>query len=388
MQRYDFDKVLDRTNSNSQKWEKYAGQDILPMWVADSDFEVAPEIIDALEKRVSHGIFGYAEQPSVEVNLAIQKHLKAHYNWTIDTDWIVPLPSLVSGLALSCLMTDSKSDEVLIPSVIYPPFKYVVSNTERTCIEIPIKLEKALNCEHWILDFDKLEEAITPQTKLLLFCNPQNPAGSVYTREELERLHRICEKRNLLVCSDEIHCDLILNDELKHIPLATLNQDASDRTITLMAASKTFNIAGLGFGFAVIPNQALRKKFKVLSRKRMPDVNVLAQTATEAAFTHGENWRSQQIDYLRINRDYLMHEINAIQGLKMHPLEASYLAWIDVSALNLNDPETFFEEAGVGISAGKYFGDNNFIRLNFACRKSLLEEAVLRIKKTVNQKTS
>ena len=385
MQRYDFDKVLDRTQSNSQKWEKYAGQDILPMWVADSDFEVAPEIIEALQKRVSHGVFGYAEQPSVEVNLAIKNHLKKQYNWAIDSEWIVPLPSLVSGLTLSCLMTDSKQDEILTPSVIYPPFKYVISNTERICIKIPNKLSPTINSEHWILDFEALEKLITPKTKLLLFCNPQNPSGSVYTKEELEQLHHICEKNDLLICSDEIHCDLLLEKKLKHIPFATLNEDASNRTITLMSASKTFNIAGLGFGFAIIPNSDLREQFKALSRKRMPDVNVLAQTATEAAFTQGENWRLQQIQYLITNRNYLMDEINAIDGLKMYPLEASYLAWIDVSALNLEDPETFFEKAGVGISAGKYFGDNNFIRLNFACRKSLLEEAVLRIKKAMRK---
>ena len=385
MQAYDFDKVVDRTNSNSQKWEKYAGRDILPMWVADSDFEVAPEIIEAMQKRVAHGVFGYAEQPAEEVKSSIRNHLELQYHWAIDEEWIVPLPSLVSGLALSCLMTDNEGDEVLTPAVIYPPFKYVISNTNRKCLQIPAILDTESSSERWILDFDALEKAITPKTKLLLFCNPQNPSGTVYTKDELEKLHHICKQHDLLICSDEVHCDLILDDK-KHLPFATLNNDASERTITLMAASKTFNIAGLGFGFAIISSKDLREKFKVLVRTKMPDVNVLAQTATEAAFNHGENWRQQQINYLRLNRDYLMQEINSIKGLKMYPLEATFLAWIDVSGLKLEDPETFFENAGVGISAGKYFGDDNFIRLNFACRKSLLEEAVLRIKKAVNKK--
>ena len=388
MQIYDFDKVLDRKNTNSQKWEKYAGRDIIPMWVADSDFETAPEIVDALQERVMHGIFGYSEQPSNDINNAIQYHLKSQYDWLINQDWIVPLPSLVSGLSLSCLMTESSDDEIMIPQTIYPPFKYVLDNTKRIRIQIPMQLKSSSGVERWTLDFTALEKAITPKTKLLLFCNPQNPAGTVYTKTELERLHLICEQHKLLICSDEIHCDLILEKNKKHIPFAMLNPDAESRTITLMAASKTFNIAGLGFGFAVIPNATLREKFRILVRQRMPDINVLAQTATAAAFTKGENWRQQQIKYLRANRDYLFEKINAIEGLKMYPLEATFLAWIDVSKLMLEDPESFFEEAGVGISAGKYFGDSNFIRLNFACRRSLLEEAVSRIKKAIIKKAT
>jgi cystathionine beta-lyase len=239
--------------------------------------------------------------------------------------------------------------------------------------------------QRWILDLEELEASITPQTELLLFCNPHNPAGTVYSHDELIKIQDICQRHDLLICSDEIHCDLILNKEKKHIPFATMNEDAANRSITLMAASKTFNIAGLSFGFAIIPNDKLREKFKVLVLETMPEINVLAQTATEAAFKYGENWRIEQIEYLRANRDYLLQEINAIKGLKMYPLDATFLAWIDVSALNLDDPETFFDEAGVGISAGKYFGDSNCIRLNFACPRSTLEEAVKRIQKAVKK---
>ncbi len=377
-----FDKIIDRSHSNSEKWEKYAGRDILPLWVADSDFETAPEIIDALQKRVAHGIFGYAQQPTPSVKDAIQSHLKFHYDWEIDQEWIVPLPSLVSGLGLSCMMTEPSS-EILLPQTIYPPFKYVINNTKRHAVTIPMRLKPAT--QRWILDFEELEASITPQTKLLLFCNPQNPAGTVYTHDELKLLKDICQRHDLIVCSDEIHCDLLLDREKRHIPFATLNDDAANRSITLMSASKTFNIAGLGFGFAIIPNHDLRAKFKVLVRQTMPDINLLAQTATEAAFKHGENWRLEQIEYLRSNRDYLMLQINAIKGLKMYPLEATFLAWIEVSALNLEDPEAFFEEAGVGISAGKHYGNDNFIRLNFACPKSRLEEAVKRLQKAVTK---
>lgn len=377
----DFDKHIDRTNSFSEKWEKYEGRDIIPMWVADSDFETAPEIIDALQKRVAHGVFGYTTQPTTAVKTAIVNHFQSQYSWKIESDWIVPLPSLVRGLALSCEVAGTEGDTVIVPKTIYPPFNYVTDSTHRQQIKIPMDLQiNEEGRERWVLDFDALEAAITPSCKMLLFCNPHNPAGTVYTKKELGRLHEICKRHDLLVCSDEIHCDLILEQGLKHTPLANINEDAEQRTITLMAASKTFNVAGLGFGFAIIPNDELRNNFKVIVRSTMPDINLLAQVATEAAFNLCEGWRLQQIEYLRANRDYLMTEINAIKGLKMYPLEATFLAWIDVSGLKLIDPESFFEEAGVGISAGKTFGDNNFVRLNFACRRSLLEEAVERIR--------
>ena len=380
-----FDQIIDRTNTYSEKWDKYGEKDIIPMWVADSDFETAPAVIKALQDRVAHGVFGYSEQPTAGVQVAIQSHLLQQYEWRIDTSWIVPLPSIVSGLALSCLMTEAEGDEVLIPQTIYPPFQYVNDNTHRVAVKVPMRLDSSNQTERWVLDMDALEKAITPKTRLLLFCNPHNPAGTVYSNEELIQIHDICQRHHLLICSDEIHCDLVLDQDKQHIPLASLNADATQRTITLMAASKTFNIAGLGFGFAIIPNHDLREQFRVLVRQRMPDINILAQTATEAAFTHGESWRLQQIEYLRHNRDYLMTEINAINGLKMYPLEATFLAWIDVSRLKLDDVEGFFEAAGVGISAGKYFGDNHFIRLNFACSRSVLEKAVTRIKRAIDK---
>ena len=271
-----------------------------------------------------------------------------------------------------------------LPPTQYPPFKDVTQSEKRQTIAVPMCLKYESGIERWVLDFAALEASITPNSKMLLFCNPQNPAGTVYTKDELEQLHAICKRHTLLICSDEIHCDLILDEEKKHVPIATLNEDAANRTITLMAASKTFNIAGLGFGFAIISHEKLRQQYKDVVRDKMPDINVLAQVATEAAFKHGEPWRLCQIKYLRDNRDYLLKEINSIEGLKMYPLEATFLAWIDVSALQLEEAGKFFEDAGVGISPGAYFGDANFIRLNFACRKSLLEESVKRIKQAVS----
>lgn len=379
----DFESKIDRTKSFSEKWNKYEGRDILPLWVADSDYRTAPAVIDALQERVTHGVFGYTDQPTADVKEAIIYHLKTQHDWDIDEEWIVPLNSIVSGLTLSCLVSGDEGDAILLPSTIYPPFNYVIANTKRAAIKVPMVLDTELNNERWILDFDALEASITANTRIVLFCNPHNPGGVVYTKEELERLHNICERHNLLISSDEIHCDLVLDEDKKHIPIASLNSDAAKRTITLMAASKTYNIAGLGFGFAIIPDVKLRSQFKKYARERMPDVNLLAQVATAAAFKQGESWRLAQIEHLRKNRDYLMQEINAIPNIKMYPLESTYLAWVDVSKLKLPNVEKFFEDAGVGISAGTYFGDTSFIRINFACSSSILAEAVARIKKAI-----
>ncbi len=378
----DFDKPVERKKTYSVKWEKYKDKDIIPLWIADSDFETAPVITKALQQRVAQGVFGYTTQGTTGVREAITLHLSHHYDWNIKKDWIVPLSSLVNGLTFSSLLAGNEGDEIMIPATIYPPFNYVISNTNRKKIRVPMRLQG----ERWVLDLVALEAAITPKTKMILFCNPHNPGGTVYTKQELLKLHSICEKYDLLICSDEIHCDLILDEDKKHQPFANLNEDAANRSITLMAASKTYNLAGLNFGFAIIPNEKIRKVFEKHVLEKAPDVNLMGQTATEAAYKYGENWRLQQITYLRANRDYLLQEINTINGLKMYPLEATYLAWIDVSALNLDNVESFFEEAGVGISAGSYFGDENFIRLNFACPRSLLVEAIKRIKKALNHK--
>jgi len=373
---FDFDKIIDRSGTASTKWEKYKGTDIIPLWVADSDFETAPEIIQAMQQRVAHGIFGYTLQPAPETQEAIIFHLQSEYDWTIEADWIIPLPSLVTGLNLASLCAGQPGDTIAIPATIYPPFKSAPVNAKRAVLEIPMKLVN----ERWLLDFEVLDERITADTKMLLLCNPHNPGGVVYTEDELRTLHTICQKHDCLICSDEIHCDLILEQGLKHIPIATLNADASNRTITLMAASKTFNIAGLGFGFAIIANPDLRSQFKHAMRGLVPEVNPLAQVATAAAFTQATDWRIAQNDYLRANRDYLMREINAIPGLKMYLPEGTFLAWIDVSALQLDDVQSYFESIGLGISAGDYFGDPRFMRLNFACPRRLLEQAVTRLK--------
>ena len=217
---------------------------------------------------------------------------------------------------------------------------------------------------------------------MLLFCNPQNPGGAVYREHELQRLADIVEQQDLVVVSDEIHCDLILDKDKKHIPIASLNSRIEQRSITLMAPSKTFNLAGLGCAFAIVPNAGLRRGMKT-NPYIVPHVNLMGLAAAEAAYEFGDEWSRQQCAYLAANRDYLIDEINRIPGLQLGSIEATYLAWIDVSALGLEKPIKFFEDAGLGMSPGRDFGDPNYMRLNFGCPRSRVEQAVKRIRKAI-----
>lgn len=371
----DFDTPIDRSNTASQKWERYQDSEVLPMWVADTDFMAPASVIEALHERVSHGVFGYTNTPKRLEELVVQR-MERLYSWSIEKDALVWLPGLVCGLHLACRSVGEAGDRVISPQPIYPPFVTGPHLSDRVVTQVPMT-EVA---DRMVIDFTKLEEAISPQTQLLLFCNPHNPGGTVYRKPELEQLAALAERHDLIICSDEIHCDLILEPHLKHIPLASLNERIAQRTITLMAPSKTYNIAGLGCSFAIIPNAELRQRFNRVRKGIVPDVNLLGYTAAIGAYEAGDEWNKVQLDYLRENRDYLLQEINKIPGLSLKPIEATYLAWIDVSAAKLENPARFFEQAGVGMSPGRDFGDDRFMRLNFGCSRPLLEEAVKRIR--------
>lgn len=373
-----FDQSVDRRPTSSLKWEKYSDSDILPMWVADTDFMAPPAVIEALQERIDHGIFGYTNTPS-ELNQLVIERMQELYNWQIEADWLVWLPGLVCGLNLACRSIGANGDNVISPKPVYPPFMSAPRLSDRSLTTVPMKQQN----QRWLIDFEALEQAITAESKLLLFCNPHNPGGSVYSKGELEQLAQICIKNDLYVCSDEIHCDLILEPGLKHIPLASLNAEISARTITLMAPSKTYNIAGLGCSFAIITDATLRKEFNQVRKGIVPDVNLLGFTAALAAYKEGDDWNRQQLDYLKGNRDYLVKEINQIPGLKLNNIEATYLAWIDISAAKLENPAHFFEQAGVGMSPGRDFGDDRFMRLNFGCTREMVIEAVNRIRKAM-----
>jgi len=375
MSAFNFDQLIDRTQSSSEKWQKYAGTDVLPMWVADTDFQSPPAVIEALTQRIEHGIFGYTEIPD-SLNAVFTERMQRMYSWSLAAEQLIWLPGLVCGLNLAVRSTCSETGSAVTATPIYPPFMSAPQLSQRGLVKVPMMRHGS----HQIIDFDALQKNLTPETELLLFCNPHNPGGAVYRQAELERLAQIVIENNLVICSDEIHCDLILEPDLQHIPVASLGPEIAARTITLMAPSKTWNIAGLGCSVAIIENPDLRAKFARVRKGLVPSVNLLGFTAAEAAYRDGDEWNRQQLTYLRANRDYLLREINALPGLKMDANEATYLAWIDASALGKESPQKFFEQAGVGLSDGKDFGDPQFVRLNFGCPRSRLEEAIRRMR--------
>ena len=383
---FDFDTVQPRLGTDSQKWQKYEGRDILPLWVADMDFRSPPAIIEALHRRVDHGIFGYARPTKPEVEAVITA-LQTRYSWTIDPSWLVWLPGLVVGLNVTAQAFAQPGDQVLCNTPVYPPFMTAPRNSGREPLMVPLVLDSV--ARRWEIDFEAMERAVTPRTKLFFLCNPHNPVARVFRRDELERIANFCLRHNLLLCSDEIHCDLIL-DNLPHIPTGTLGSEIAARTITLMAPSKTYNVPGFGTSLAIISDAKLRATFVRATAGIVAEVNVLGYTACAAAYRDSEGWRQELLAYLRSNRDFLFDFIaRELPGVKIEaPMEATYLAWLNVEALGLTDPIGHFEKHGVGLSEGLYFGAprGKYVRINLGCPRTTLAEALRRMKAAVTAK--
>lgn len=372
---FDFDQPIDRSNTASEKWDRYKGRDIIPLWVADMDFASPPAIIEALQERIAHGVFGYTAPPGA-LGKAVQTMLGQEYGWQVEPEWLTWLPGLVCGLNVACRAVGNAEDEVLTCTPVYPPFMTAPILGGRSLITVPLQLHG--DC--WEMDMDRLEQAITLRTRLLLLCNPHNPVGRVWSRTELEQIAALAERHDLVVCSDEIHSGLVLETDKNHIPIATLSPEMARRTITLNAPSKTYNIPGLGCSFAVIPDKTRRRNFRGKMTGIVPHVNLLGYTAAQAAYEQGEAWRRELIAYLRRNRDLVLQEIAKMPGLACAPVEATYLAWIDTRLAGIEQPTQFFEQAGVGLSDGAAFGMPGFVRLNFGCRRELLAEALRRMR--------
>ena len=370
-----FDTPIDRRGSDSFKWGKYAGRDILPLWVADMDFAAPPAVLDALHRRIEHGVFGYGG-PWPSLTESVLAHLQGEYGWSIEPEWLVWLPGLVTGLNVACRAVDG---EVLTATPIYPPFLSAPHFSGRKLNRVDLALDE--NRWHW--DMAAVQQATTAATRLFLFCHPHNPVGRCWSRDELLALADYAERNDLVVCSDEIHCGLILDADKRHIPFASLSPAAAQRSITLLAPSKTFNIPGLGCAFAVIPNPALRRRFEQAMHGIVPHVNVLGLAACEAAFRHGGDWHRELIAYLRGNRDRVAATMASLPGVRMAPVEATYLAWIDVRDLRLAKPAAHFEAHGIGLSDGADFGAPGWLRLNFGCPRATLDEALSRFERAV-----
>ena len=375
---YDFDHIVERRGTASLKWDKYAGRDIIPLWVADMDFPSPPAVMDALVSRARHGVFGYT-LPGAEVTSAVLDYLRTRHGLTAEADWLVWLPGLVPGLNVTCRAVGEAGQGVLTCTPVYPPFLSAPGFSDRRRITVPLSCEGG----RWEFDWDALEQAATPDARLFVLCNPHNPVGRVWTGEELLRLLDFCRRHDLVLCSDEIHCDLIL-DERSHVPALALGPDAARRTIALYAPSKTYNVPGLSCAYAVIPDAALRDRFRRAARGVITEINAFGYAGCAAAYRHGEAWRLELIEYLRANRDLVYRELAPLAPrVRLQPMEATYLAWLDVRELGVESPVRFFEEAGVGLSNGVDFGAPGFVRLNFGCPRSLLQEGLDRIKAAV-----
>jgi len=365
-----FDQPTDRRASDSIKWGKYAGRDILPLWVADMDFAAPPPVIAALQRRIEHGVFGYGG-PWPSLTESVLAHLESQYDWRIEAEWLVWLPGLVSGLNIACRAVDG---EVLTATPIYPPFLSAPHFSGR-----PLKrFELACTDQHWQWDSAARQAAVSDASRLFLLCHPHNPVGRCWTREELVDLANFAEQNDLIVCSDEIHCGLILDANRRHIPFASLSPDAAQRSITLMAPSKTFNIPGLGSAFAVIPDAGLRRRFAQAMQGIVPHTNILGLAATEAAYRDCDDWHGELIDYLAGNRDRVEAVVGTTAGVETSHVEATYLSWIDVRQLDLGKPAAHFEAHGLGLSDGADFGAPGWLRLNFGCTRATLDEALNR----------
>ncbi|MGC9522124.1 MAG: MalY/PatB family protein [Anaerolineae bacterium] len=379
---YDFDKIIDRRQTDSIKWQNY-DEGVLPMWVADMDFRSPPAVVRALRKRAEHGIFGYEKSPS-DLSELIAERIGRLYDWEVAPEAIVFLPGIVAGFNVASRAFVTGNEALMVQT---PVYMHILDAAEDAGVQgQAMALTQGADGRYGV-DLDLFEATITAQTRLFLLCNPHNPVGRVFTREELTAMADICLRHDLIVCSDEIHCDLIYSGH-RHIPIAALDEEIASRTVTLMAPSKTFNIAGLHCGFAVIPNADLRRQYNHGRGGLVSSPNLMGYTAARAAYAEGEPWLQALLQYLEGNRDCLVKYLaQEMPQLKMAPPEGTYLAWIDCREAGLpTSPQRFFLEHGrVAFNDGAAFGPGGegFIRLNFGCPRQLLLEGLDRMRRAL-----
>ncbi len=392
MTTYNFDQILDRRASDSIKWRAY-DPDVLPMWVADMDF-VSPEpVIRALRERVEHGVFGYPvglmnfpkEVP--DFRQTIVERMFTLYNWHIEPEDVLLLPGVITGFNLACHTLAGPNEAVLVQTPVYPP---ILHAAERTGIlHQEMELTRGADGAYYT-DWDSFESSLTAETRLFILCNPQNPVGRVFQRDELERLAQSCLRRGVTMVSDEIHCDLVFTG-YQHIPIASLDAEIAQHTITLIAPSKTYNIAGLQCSLAIIQNRELRKRYLKARQGLVPWVNLMGMIAAQAAYQEGQEWLEQVLAYLEANRDFLDDYVRTeLPGIEMRKPEGTYLAWLDCRQAGIPDnPHQFFLEKGrVAFNDGVTFGQGGegFVRLNFGCPRATLVEALNRMKNALDSR--
>lgn len=369
---FDFTTVIDRSGTGSLKYEAF-GPDVLPVWVADMDFRAPPCVLRALHKAVDHGVFGYSTARR-ELKEVILERLSVRHHWQVHEESLVFLPGLISALNLAARLLPDGA-EVLVPTPAYPPFLACAPHQRKTTIRVPMKR----GATAWTLDLEALQAAVTPKTAMFILSNPHNPTGRSFTREELGQVAGFVERNDLILVSDEIHCDLVLSESAVHRSIAAEFPGIASRIITLLSPSKTFNLAGLGCGVAVVEDPDLRKRFTPFSDDLVPHVSQPGYVAMEAAYRDGEPWRQALIAQLRHNCRMVEEAVGDCSGLFMIPPEATYLAWIDCRALGMDDPAAYLLAHKLAAGSGRQFGMDGFIRINFACPPATLKEAMNRL---------
>lgn len=373
-----FDYQHPRRNTGSIKWDKES--QLLPYWIADMDFPSPACVLDALKERVDHGIFGYSCPPD-DMEELIVRYMAEQHNATISPLWLEHIGGCVPALAVAVRTCCGEGDAVMTCGPVYPPIRSVHHDAGCELVEVPHIWEEG----RWGFDWATLEAAVTPAVKMFILCNPQNPLGRVFSPEEVLCLAQFCQRHGLILCSDEIHCDLILDESVKHCSAMTLPIEYHKRLIVLTAPSKTYNIAGIGYTFAVIPDEGLLVAFRKVRGHLLPGLNCFSYVAAYAAYSQGEPWRQELLVYLRHNRA-ILEDFSArnMPQLVLCPSQATYLAWFDCSALGLDDPQVFFRQrAGVLLNSGVPFGAPQCVRFNFGTSTSLMLEGLQKMEKAI-----
>ena len=382
MKTYDFDKIIERRGTGAVKTDAlkkvYGKEDLIPLWVADMEFETPDFIIEAIRKRLDHPVFGYTVMPEGYWE-TVKTWIEDHHGWKTETEWMTFIPGIVKGIGMVINALLEKEDKVIIQPPVYHPFRLIPQKNGREVVFNPLK---ELPDGSYEMDFENLEAVCDPKCKLLILSNPHNPAGIVWSRETLMKLADFCHRHGITVISDEIHCDMALFGN-RHIPFASVSEKAAECSITFGAPSKTFNIAGIVSSYAIVPDEGLRKKFfKWLEASEMSAAHIFAPIATMAAFKHGENWRQQMLRYLECNirfvEEYCLKNIPQIRPLRP---QASFLVWLDCRKLGLSHEELtdlFVNKAGLALNDGEMFnpGGEGFMRLNIGTPRDILKEAM------------
>ncbi|HUX19888.1 MAG TPA: MalY/PatB family protein [Spirochaetia bacterium] len=386
---YNFDEPRDRRTTNSLKWDyakRFTGREgLLPLWVADMDFATPPAITEALVRRIEHGIFGYAQFPPSYFE-SVRMWVKKRHDWEISEDWIVPIPGIVPGIRIAVEAYTHQGEKIIIQPPVYYPFRNIIAGNGRQVLENPLTRDGS----RYLMNFEQLEGIVDDDTRALLLCSPHNPVSRVWNAKELGALAELCTRRGLLLISDEIHCDLIMSGS-RHLPAATFFPERENRSITFMSATKSFNLSGISCANAIIPDPFLRKTYsRQVMKEALQLPNLVSIVAAEAAYRHGEEWLTQVLAYIESNYRYLVEFLKAkTPELTVFPLEGTYLVWVDLSTTGLGDEEikTRLLDEGLWLDDGPMFGSGGagFQRINIACPRATLEDAMNRFVRAVGR---